>query len=146
MRADVDVVSAISSKNQFQPYQRFTKESERSHITLKEMLSSSLMLSFFLLQLIVISIQGFHQKQEILSFEQFVEIFPEYSHCRKSELINLNENLKKVKEAECLERQARFNLHLREVRDHNALNTTWKAGQKNYRAILSIYCTTTVHI
>ena len=50
----------------------------------------------------------------------------------------MDENLRKVKETECLERQARFNLHLREIRDHNALNLTWKKGQKNYTAMLSI--------
>ena len=83
--------------------------------------------------LFVLSIQGFSHKREISSFEQFVEIFPEYIYvlyCRKSELINLNENVRKSKERECLERRDRLNLQLREIRDHNALNLTWKKGER----------------
>jgi hypothetical protein len=41
----------------------------------------------------------------------------------------MNENLRRIKEKECLERRARFNLQLHEVRDHNALNLTWKKGE-----------------
>ena len=123
-------------------------ENNGKKIIREEMLSSSLMRVFFLLQLIVISIQGFHHKREISSFEQFVEIFPEYQYCRKSELINVNENLRKSKERECLERQARFNLQLHEIRDHNALNLTWKKGERSDRSYFSpsIYFIITMHI
>eukprot|EP01035_Chromulina_nebulosa_P027029 gene27029-35477_t len=96
----------------------------------------SLLIAFILL--IVIPIQGFHHKREISSFEQFVEIFPEYTSCKNSELANLNENFRKNKEKECLERRARFNLQLQEVRDHNALNLTWKK-EINKFSVMSVY-------
>ena len=91
---------------------------------------SSLLLLTLNFLITVTSIQGSYAR-DISSFEHFVEEFSEYAYCKSTELVKLNANLKVSKERECLKRRTRFNLELQEVRAHNALNLTWKKGDKN---------------
>ena len=64
----------------------------------------------------------------ITTFEQYIDVFPTYKHCKLEFIEDLDPSSRLLKEKECDERSKLFSQALQEVQEHNAKHLGWTKG------------------